>query len=92
MIRRHFLSLHAVYPEDAVPYVPTVALHAREFARMFEAGIIKQTQHHDYYLDQFAFWHAREQLVRRAVPWVIAVSVLIAWLATRFYINTSGIN
>jgi len=81
--------LSAVWPESAVTYSPPAAYHAREFVRMVQAGIIQRTQEDQYYFDQFAFSYARKRFSKRAVPWVIFVSIAIAWIATRFYVDAS---
>ncbi|THD34477.1 MAG: hypothetical protein E7773_14910 [Sphingomonas sp.] len=88
-IRDHFFEREAVWPESAIPYAPPTRRHAREFGRLFEAGIIRAVAGGRFYMHQFALRHARDRAARRAVPWVIVAAVAISYLATRFYVDAS---
>ena len=80
-----FLVRHAIGPDDAIAFQPRDAPEQATFDRLRANGIVRETASRRFYFDLDAYYAAVERRRRLAVPIAIIVSVLIAWIATRFF-------
>lgn len=80
-----FLARHAIGPDDAIAFLPRDAREQTTFDLLRANGIVRETAHGRFYFDLDAHYASVERRRRLAVPIAIIVSVLIAWIATRFF-------
>jgi hypothetical protein len=80
-----FLARHAIAPDDAIAFLPCDAREQATFDRLRANGIFRETVPGRFYFDLASHYAAIERRRRLAVPIAIIVSVLIAWIATRFF-------
>ncbi len=80
-----FLAQHAIGPDDAIAFLPRDAREQVTFDRLRASGIVRETALGRFYLDLDAHYAAIDRRRRLVVPIAIIVSVLIAWIATRFF-------
>ena len=80
-----FLARHAIGPDDAIAFLPRDVSEQATFERLRANGIVRETAPGRFYFDLDAHYAAIERRRRLAVPIAIIVSVLIAWIATRFF-------
>ncbi len=80
-----FLARHAIGPDDAIAFLPRDARERATFDRLRANRIVRETVAGRFYFDLDAHYAAIARRRRLAVPIAIIVSVLIAWIATRFF-------
>ena len=80
-----FLARHAIGPDDAIAFLPRDSREQATFDRLRANGIVRETASGHFYFDLDAHYAAVERRRGLAVPIAIIVSVLIAWIATRFF-------
>ena len=80
-----FLARHAIAPDDAIVFQPRDASEQAACDWLRANSIVCETASGHFYFDLDAHYAAVERRRRLAVPIAIIVSVLIAWIATRFF-------
>ena len=80
-----FLARHAIEPDDAIAFLPRDPRAQADFDRLRARGIVRQTAPGNFYYDLDAHYAAIERRRRFVVPIAILASILIAWIATRFF-------
>lgn len=80
-----FLARHAIGPDDAIAFLPRDAREQATFDRLRANGVVFETALGRFYFDLDAHYAAIGRRRRLVVPIAIIVSVLIAWIATRFF-------
>jgi hypothetical protein len=79
-IPHHFFSHDAVRPDRAVGFEPYSRIQRRQFERMLDRGIVRQTPAGTYWLDVVAYdddLQARYRRVKIALFVAIAVLLLV---------------
>lgn len=79
-----FVERGALSPPDAIPFKPATTNEAKAFAALRRAGAIRQAGA-NWWLDIVAYQADAHARSRRAVPYLIAGSVALAFLLTLFY-------
>ena len=80
-----FLARHAIGPDDAIAFLPRDPKEQGTFDRLRANGIVRETVPGRFYFNLDALYAAIEWRRRLVVPIAIIVSVVIAWIATRFF-------
>jgi hypothetical protein len=80
-----FLARHAIGPEDAIVFLPRDPKEQATFDRLRSGGIVREPAPGRFYFDLDAHHAAIERRRRLVVPIAIIASLLIAWIATRFF-------
>ncbi|RZM26409.1 MAG: hypothetical protein EOP67_41915 [Sphingomonas sp.] len=80
-----FLARHAIGPDDAIAFLPRNSREETTFGRLRANGIVRETTSGRFFFDLDVHYAAVERRRRLAVPIAIIASVLIAWIATRFF-------
>ena len=87
-IQPHFFAADAVRADRAVAFTPSGFAEARQFAKMLEAGIIRQEDGDRYWIDVVAYDVAVQGRYRRVRMILVALVIVLA--ATLIYLETSG--
>lgn len=77
-IQHHFFSADAVRPDRAVPFTPSRAIEARQFAQMLDRGIVRQEGADRYWIDIVAYDADRQRRFHRVRTVLIALVILLA--------------
>ncbi|PTW49145.1 hypothetical protein C8J25_101650 [Sphingomonas faeni] len=80
-----FLARHAIATDDAIAFLPRDTQEQATFDRLRTRGIVREGAPGRFYFDLDAHYAAADRRRRLVVPIAILVSVLIAWIATRFF-------
>lgn len=80
-----FLPRHAIAPDDAIAFLSRDPREQGAFDRLRADGIVRETAQGRFYFDLDAHYATIERRRRLVVPIAIIASVLIAWIATRFF-------
>lgn len=83
-----FVERGALSPADAILFIPSTPREARAFQALRRSGAVRQAGG-NWWLDIVAYQADADARSRRAVPWLIGGSVLIALLAMLFYVDAS---
>ena len=84
-IAPRFIDAHAVEAEDAIAFAPADPREAKAFARMIADGAIRAARPGAYWFDMDTYEAAEARRRIRMLPWLVAVPVVIAAIATLFY-------
>ncbi|MEY4238849.1 MAG: hypothetical protein RL339_1450 [Pseudomonadota bacterium] len=87
-IQHHFFSADAVRADRAVAFTPSGFAEARQFAKMLEAGIIRQADGDRYWIDVVTYDIAIQGRYRRVRT--ILVTLVIVLAAALIYLEASG--
>jgi hypothetical protein len=87
-IQHHFFSHDAVRPDRAVGFEPYSRIQRRQFERMLDRGIVRQTLAGTYWLDVVAYDDDLQARYRRVK---IALFVAIAVLLVVFALGASRV-
>ena len=72
----HFLSRHAVSEDSAVPYTPDRRIHARQFDRLLDKGLVLSAANGGYYIDVAAL-DAFQRKLRKGIAGGLAIGAAI---------------
>ena len=81
-----FVERGALSPPDAIPFKPASPSEAKAFDALRRTGALRQAGA-NWWLDIVAYQADANARSRRAVPWLILGSVVLAALATLFYVG-----
>lgn len=81
----HFLAMHAISREDAIPYRPEAGKVGEEFARMRKARLIHEAGAGTFWLDWPAYRADRERFDQRLATQAGIGAVILALALMAFY-------
>lgn len=84
-IASHFFVHHATSAEDAVAYVPQSPVETRQFERMCDKGVIRETGAGRYWIDTAAYQAELDARRRRLIPIVLLLVLIAAAIPLFFY-------
>ena len=85
-LAQFFMANHALSPEDAITFSTTNAADEKVFARMLRTGIVRDAGRNRFFLDLPAYHAQINRRQRLNAVFTIVLAVVVALLATRFYV------
>lgn len=84
-VQAHFMALHAITPNDAIEYLPPGPKERKEFDRLREAEVIRQSMPAYYWLDMTRLDADERKRERRKGPIAIVAAIVLAAFVLTFY-------